>query len=177
MVFFFFAVSLNTFPTKTLAQVGRVSPLSGLLQFTGQGHTGALFYCALGSPWPRREAGDRTARSGRSREMGVVCPGKGFRRAARPLREVAEAAPGAADLWRNEGRSQSCAGSPRRSERLSEALREGGGALSAVWWNFPKIALATAYCSWRGRRGGSGGEGFGSGGGLSKKAGGGAQAS
>lgn len=95
LFFFFFAVSLNTFPIKTLARVGRVSPLiRPFREFRRTRPHGGAVLLRSGIALASQEPELGTARSGRSGEMGVVCPGKGFRRAARPLRRVAEAAPG-----------------------------------------------------------------------------------
>lgn len=81
------------------------------------------------------EPGAGAERSGRSGEMGVVCREKGFRRATRvPFVGWRKQPRGAADRQRRGGPLSVLRRSPRRSERLSEALREGGGpALSAVW--------------------------------------------
>lgn len=95
LFFFFFAVSLNTFPIKTLARVGRVSPLiRPFREFRRTRPHGGAVLLRSGIALASQEPELGTARPGRSGEMGVVCPGKGFRRAARPLRRVAEAAPG-----------------------------------------------------------------------------------
>lgn len=81
-----------------------------------------------------REPEMGAARSGGSGEMGLVCRGKGFRRAARvPFVGWRKQPRGAADRQRSGGPLSVLRGSPRLRERLPVARGEGGGALSAVW--------------------------------------------
>ena len=138
--FFFLLFSLNTFPIKTLARVGRVSPLiRPFREFRRTRPHGGAVLLRSGIALALQEPEIGAAHSGRSGEMRVVRPGTGFRRAAHPLRRVAEAAPGS----RRSSAERGAALGPAREPAAKRAAFRGApgrgrSAKRILVWNFPK---------------------------------------
>ena len=140
LVVFFLLFSLNTFPIKTLARVGRVSPLiRPFREFRRTRPHGGAVLLRSGIALALEEPEIGAARSGRSGEIGVVRPGKGFRRAARPLRRVAEAAPGSRQSSAERGAALGPAREPAaKRAAFRGAPGRGRSAKRILVWNFPK---------------------------------------
>ena len=138
--FFFLLFSLNTFPIKTLARVGRVSPqIRPFREFRRTRPHGGAVLLRSGIALALQEPEIGAAHSGRSGEMRVVRPGTGFRRAAHPLRRVAEAAPGS----RRSSAERGAALGPAREPAAKRAAFRGApgrgrSAKRILVWNFPK---------------------------------------